>query len=422
MSISERIEQPVNTVFRRLEIKRRQTADGLFEPNWLNITSYVKDWGGLDRSIDDVRLNKFRNSGFSVRVRNDSGAFNLESNINSLWNGYLTRQLTLVRVQAGYYDTSGAELPTDSTLGIFLMDQEMPTDSDSNEVSMNCSSLQSVFDNVRATEIGGLTTATLTSGDVIARIRDHTDGAGLFVFRQFITSTAWTIQTGTTNYYNLTSTSLDGLSTWELMVKLAEAEAFALMIKMDGGIEFRDRSARTTTSAFSFYGQGFPRPNVIKISNFREAVDKYYTYFRFKWSELDTTTSYVSAGTVTAVSPTNIAWRSGSRSLEFDNEFVMTSTAAQTIVNNVFSQLGSVGVEAVLTTKFIPQLELLDPVDLSFHSYDLGNKTLWDVAIWDTDNWSAEGENFDFDSLGLKIISVRHDLANFKSEFSVRRT
>lgn len=419
--LSSLISNPVSNVFRRLQIKRRQTSNGLFEANWQNITSYVKQWGIVERSIDDVRLNRFQNSGFSVKVRNDTGAFNLETNPNSIWNGYLTRQLTLVRVQAGYYDISLTEYPADSTLGVFVMDQEMPIEGDTNDVTMNCSSLQSIFDNVPASDIGGIR-LTLTSADIIAKIRDHTDGAGTFIFRQFITSTSWGIQSTSTHYFNPTSTSLDGLSTWDLMVKLAEAESFVLYITLSGGIEFSDRVANTTSSQFSFYGQGFPRQNVIKLNAYREAVDKYYTYFRFQWQNADTTTSFVSAGTTTTVSPTNIAWRSGSRTYELNNELVQDTTTAQTIVNNLFTQLGSVGVEAVITTKFIPQLEILDAIDVSYHSYDMAGQTLWDVGIWDTDVWATEGENFDWDGLTFKNLGVRHDLSDFTSEFSIRRT
>ena len=55
-----------------------------------------------------------------------------------------------MRIQAGYTQDNGTELPTDTTQGIFVMDNEIVQDTVGNQVRLQCSSLRSVFDEVRA--------------------------------------------------------------------------------------------------------------------------------------------------------------------------------------------------------------------------------------------------------------------------------
>lgn len=418
-TVAQLAEKPTSNMFRRISVRRRQTSDGLFEPTWKDITSLVKDFGACERSIDDVKLNRFRYTGPNIRVRNDTGKFNDESNINSLWSGYLTRYNTLVRVQAGYNPTTTTDIPTDPTIGIFVMDQETPTAADTNDVDLQCSPLSSIFDGVRAADLGGINT-TLTASEIIAKIRDHTDGATLSIFQQFISTLAWTIQS-TTAYYNLTNTSIGEMTTWDLMSKLAESEGYVMLINRTGGLEFRDRSARTTTSAYSFKGEGNARPNVIKLQNYREALDKHFTFFRFKWAEADTSTSYVTAGTTTTVSPTNLSWKYGAKVYDMENLFVLTSTAAQSIVNTAYAALGTIGSEVTLIAKFVPNLEVLDRVDVSYYSFDLAGVTLWDVFDWDGADWAREGENFDWTALPFKVLSTKNDINKFTTTVRLRR-
>ena len=405
--------KPSATVFRRLWIKRRQAADGLFEPDWQEISSFVKRWGSVERSIDDIKLNTFRNSGFNFVVANDKGKFNKEDNLNSLWLGYLTRYKTLVKVEAGYETAGGTEVPSDPRLGIFVMNQEIPQSADSNELQIPCSSLQVIFDEERATNLSGILNTTLTASEIMAKIRDHTDGAGSFIFRQFITSTSWTIET-TTSTYVYGADELRG-SAWDLMNDLAEKEAKVLLINRTGGIEYRSRDERTSASAFDFYGLGFPRMNMTKLTDFREAVDKYYTFFRYKYLDADTSTSYVTAGTTTTVSPSSLNWSYGARTYDLESNSGVANTAtAQAVVDRLYTELATdVPEEAAWTAKFNPELEVLDKVTASYHSYNLAGKTLWDTFEWESGLWAIEGENFDWNSKGFKVLSLKTDLERF---------
>jgi hypothetical protein len=421
MTIENEINRPTANVFRRAAIRRRNTSDGLYEEHWLDITEYVKSWGHFKRAVDDLRLNRFTHSGVNLTVRNDTGAFNKESNQASLWNGYLTRYRSLVRIQGGYVDDAGNELPTETSLGVFIMTDEIPINGYDNDVDLQCRSIASVFDEVRAEEIAGLG-APQTASDLITKIRDHTDGAGSFVFRQFISTGAWTIQTTTTEYNLATSASfyISSMSAWDLMIKLAECEGYLLLINRTGGLEFRDRSERASTAAFDFYGQGFPLQNIIRLDEYKEAIDKYFSFFRLKYKTEDTTTSYVSAGTATTVDPSNTAWKYGNQTYDFENNFFATSTAAQTVVNNLASTFGTVRDEIKMRTKFVPHLEISDKVSVSYRSYDITGQTIWDLFNWDEADWAAGGENFDLNSVGYKVLSLDTNLDNFTTQITLR--
>ena len=418
MSLETEVDKPIASVFRRAHIKRRQLSDGKYESGWEPITSWVVGWGSVESSIDDVRLNRFRHNGLNLTVSNQTGKFNDETNASSLFLDYLTRYRTLVRIQAGYTASDGTEYPTDTTQGIFILTDELETNAMDNKMVLRCSSLQSIFDEVKADSIPSLN-VTLTAEGIVTRIRDHTDGSGNFIFREVITSTSWTIQS-TSNYYFLTSTAIDGMTCWDLMSKLAEAEGFVLLINRTGGVEFRNRDPRTTTSAFSFKGQGYNRQNIIKLTAEKESLNKLYTFFRLKYLEADTSTSYVSTGTGTTVNTTNIAWKYGNRIYEFENTLVLNTATAQAITDNLFTSFSTVKKEIQFDAKMTPHLEVLDRIDVSYVSSAVHFNSLWDVLVWDTDKWSKEGVNFQYNAKNFKVLSRRLNLDNFAMTIRAR--
>lgn len=434
MGLPELINNPVSQVFRRAYIKRRSATTGLLESTWQEITPYIIRWGNINISLDDVRLNRFNMAGANLIVDNKDGKFNDENNFNSLWYGYLTRYGSLLKIEAGYQTLPNAEgwgfpwgfawgatteFPTDPTQGIFILDQEIPISSD-NRVQVAASSLKSIFDGVKANEIGGLG-PTQTASELITKIRDHTDGSGSYVFRQYISAASWLIQT-TTNYYNIaTTTALDNEGTvWDFMVKTAEAEGFVVYINRFGQLVFGDRTPNTSVSQFSFYGQGFPRQNIISVQSYREALNKVYNSIRLKYLAADTNTSYVTVGTTTVITPANVQWKYGARIYELENTWIANTATAQTIADGLFTEFSSVKGEVDLTAKFHPELDPLDRVDVSHYSYSLANKTLWSAFNWGDAKWSKEGENFDWESKEFKVLSKNINLDDFSETFKLR--
>ncbi len=419
MTLATQIDKPTCNVFRRAYIKRRDATTGRFETSWQNITEFVKSFGNSKIAIDDIRLNRITLSGVDLIVRNDTGKFSAESKSTSIFSGYLTRYRTLVKLEAGYYDTNGtSELPTDSAQGVFIMDQPVPIDGSTNEVTIKCGSLNAIFDEVYADEIPGMAT-TQTASQIFARIRDHTDGSGDFIFREFITSTAWTIQTTTTQYGLSTDTSLLNLSVWDLMLQLAEVENHVVLINRTGGVEFRNRQARDSTPSVRLRGLGFAKMNVIEVSDYSEALDKYINFVRLKFRPENTTTSYVEAGTITSVDPTNLPWKYGIRTYEFENRLFNTSTAAQSAVTSLYNEFSTPKEELTVLAKFLPHVEVNDLVSISYQGNQLAGD-LWDVALFDDIAvWSGD-ESIDFNAEQFIIVSRETDLDDFTTKLRLR--
>lgn len=421
MTIANEINRPISSVFRRAYIKRRSNTTGLYETDWFEITDYIKKWNIIQTAIDDIKLNEFKHSGISITCRNDEGKFNPETYVSSFWYGYMTRFRSLLKIEAGYITDDGTELPTASSQGIFILTNDVPINVVKNEALLKFKSLVSVFDEVLSTNVTGLG-ATSTASEIIEKIKDHTDGSGNYVFRQFISNTNWSIQTTTTNYNCATTTSLDGLSCWELMTKLSEAEGFIVLINREGKFEFRDRDERTTTSQFNFYGLNNRNQNVIALNTYNEPISKYYNYVRLKFLEDDTSTSFVTSGTITSVDPSLSTWKFGSRKYEMENEFIPDTTTAQTIATNLRNQFDDFKEELNITAKFCPQLEISDKITFSYQSFSLADQPLWDTKSWDEFNW-AEEENdiLDWIDVDFKILSKKHNLDKFTTSFILRR-
>lgn len=426
--IDKEIERPTPTVFRRAYIKRRLNTTGKYESSWQNISNYVKRWGTFDITIDDVRLNRFTESDLTLIVRNDEGKFNPENSQSSLWYGYLTRYRTLIKIDAGYVQDDGVEIPTSSTQGLFLLDGEIKINSVSNEASLHCLGLTQMFKDMDASQVTGIIN-TLTASEVVAKIRDHTDGATNFIFREILTSTSWSIQATTNPFYFNTTTALQGTSVWDLMNMLAEAEGYVLSLKRDGSFEFRDRTARTTTSQFSLYGEGFPRPNVIQMNWRIEAIDKYFSMIRVKYLQPDTTASFRQYGTTTVIDSSSTAWKYGLKELEFENIYISDTATADAIIANLYNSFAVMKQEIEVVTKFIPHLEISDRVDLNWNSYGIASRR-WDLEDWASDaaaaqfdglSWDPEtGENFDLNAFNMKILSKKTNLDDFTTTFILR--
>lgn len=432
-NIASIIQDTIHFPFRKLEIKRRQASDGLFESSWQDITPYVVRWGTLQTSLDENRLNAFVHTGVQFAVKNDNGEFNPETEGQSLFYGYLTRYRTLVRMSAGYTDGSGNQFPTESTQGIFIMDSEIDINPKNKEVLIQCKSIISPFQETRADEVSGIT-ASLSSSEILGKIRDATDGSGNYLFRNFITSTAWDIQTTTAILNGLgTTTAIAEMSVWELMNKLAETEGFVVHATRTGGLVFADRNPNTAEPSFNLYGAGFRRPNIIKLGSYREATSKLYTHIRFKYLEDDTETSVLTAGTQTTISPTSVEWKYGRRTYEMENTFFANTNAAQNVatnLQNVFSNLKS---ELDIDVLYAPHLELLDLVTVSYREGSQTSINNWDELVWASDTttsdttttllWASEtSSTINFISKSFKIISRRHNLDNFTTTLRLRES
>lgn len=433
-------------VFRRAYLKRRDATTGLFEDDWQEITDDVMNWGVLASSIDDALFNKFTFNNVRLILQNTTGRYNPHSFESSIWYGYANQQRSLVKIEAGFVDestTSGVvtrtEYPTVTTAFVGIISGDMVV-SDDNKVPLNIKSLQQVFRDFPAAALTGWTTVGFTASDFITKmVRDATDGSSSLIFRPFFqdTTTNWNIVSTTNIYSNLNTSGAEDVinsSVWDIIEKLAQAEVAVPYIDREGIFNFRLRSDVTTTVAWQFHGLGSDDTEyghlIKKISEFGLKVTKYYSRVQIKWAAADTSASYESVNATFSVSGTNNPWNLGHRKLELQNFWIPSAAVASSIATIIFNETSSLKNEIKFTSSFVPGLEVLDRISISYDSAGLGNEeSLWGVNYWahPTANSTTDlildsniGDAINLEDTEFKIMSIRHNLDGFETEITAR--
>lgn len=409
-------------------MKRRDATTGLYESDWQDISKYIIRYGSITRSIDDVRLNKFRIGAGNLTVDNNDGKFNTEDFESSLWYGYMPRTRTLIKLEAGYRDTLGSgytEYPTIPTIFVGVIADEMVI-SDNNQINIPIKSIIQVLNEFPASSITKWTTTNWKASDIIGSVRDQTDGSGSLIFQQWISSSGWNIDATTINYdYLNTSTckELKDLSVWDMVEKLAEAENKIAYISLDGDFYFTDRAVVSATS-WKFYGLGTKDDpdygnNIIKISKYYEAIDKLYQHVSLRYASAETSTSWIETQTTFQVSGTNDGWKYGIKTYSLENYWVADATQATNIVNNIYGETATLKSEIEFDSLLIPHLDILNYSEVTYESKGVGT-SLWDKMIWDVDRWESGFDNFQLQGEEFKILSVKHNLDRFTSTWHMR--
>ena len=409
-------------VFRRLYMRRRINGD--YESTWQRIPDkYILKWGSVNFSISDVKINFYRYSGLTIQVTNDDGYFSDTNEQKSFFYGADTRFKTFVKIEAGYTDTDGSEYPTVSTIYLGLIDENFSYN-EKNELPIPTKHITSVFEEIPARDIPGLN-VTLTASQIIEKIRDYTDANSVTVFQKYISLAAWYI-TATTNYYNLvTSSSLESLSCWELMKKLAGAENYVVYVNKSGNFYFRDNTPITTTAIYHFHGLGDKERvyghNVSKRIKVDEGIKKVYNKIMVKYAEADTLSSYAIKQESWAYGDSSSSNYYGVRVYNYDNTFIPNSAAADNIATTIFNEYYRPKTEITIDGKFVPQLNLNDRCSLTYQTKVNPGQYLWGYAVWGDFVWGeAKGYNINIANVDFRVISVKHSLDRFSSNIALR--
>jgi len=422
MSIISEIKKKKHNVFRRLWFKRRLQT-GEYESSWIQIPNqYITSWGQVNFQVDDIMPNFYSFSGNTFEVVNNDGFFSNTDAPSSLFFGCLTRYRTLVKLEAGYIDNNGVELPTNSTLYIGVLGEDMKYQED-NRVSFQTKHISSIFEEFQADRITGLG-ATQTASDIITKIKDHTDAGAVKIFQKYISSTAWNIQTTTTNYNLATSTSLQNVSCWELMQKLAGAENFVVYVDSTGNFNFIQRTVNTTTAQYHFSGLSDTDKtyghNIMKKISIDDGIRKVYNRIKIKISNEDTLTSYYIKNETWQWGDSSSSFMFGVREYNYENYWLETVTAS-VIADNIYNEYSRPKKEVELEVKFVPQLNLLDRVSLTYKTKTLIGQDKWGYFNWDEGIWGgAVGYNINLNDVDYKIINLTHNINEFKSKTLLR--
>lgn len=433
-TILEKIKSNYSRVFRKLYIKRRSLVTGLFESSWVEISSDVKSWGRIRREIDSVQYSKVKFSDIMVKFENTSGRYNPSDDESSLWYNYADQQRTLVKVEAGFiHQTLAASgiytntlLPSSPQVFFGIVSGDILI-SDKNEITLPIKPLLQIFRDYPARNLTGWTSTGLTANQFYQMLRDQTDGSNSFIFRPFFqdTTTYWNLASTTNVYTNLnTGGAADVLdkTVWDVMEKLSEAEDLVTYVKNDGTLTFGSRTP-TATSSFHFVGSGFfnnDYGHTIKtIKSFGKKISDYYSRVEVKWIDSNTTTAIRVKENTFTVNGTNAGWTYGLRTFKFENFWIPTITTADTILNNIFANVSALKNRIEFSSTFVPHLDILNRIQVSYDSSEKGTTSRWDVNDWAYDDtnlsndlyWDKySGDAIRLNQTEFKILSIDLDL------------
>ncbi|MCP4586763.1 hypothetical protein, partial [Pseudoalteromonas sp.] len=282
--------------FVRIFFKRRESG-GDYEASWQTVASkYIKQVGSIGRGIDDIKINSYQYTGFNFTLDNSDGKWADPSDAKSFWYQYLTRYRTLVKVEAGYVDPDdGSEFPTNTTQFIGLLSEKIEY-RENNLFKLNAWHMSKIFQETPASNIVGMS-GSQTASELIANIKNHTQGSDTKIFEKYISTGGWNIE-ATTQYYDMaTNASLEGINCWDFMKKLAEAEDKLLYMDRTGDFYFTSRSETAATPQYHFSGVGDTDntygKNIIKGGlKVDENIKQVYNRIRIKHGKDETSASY----------------------------------------------------------------------------------------------------------------------------------
>lgn len=440
--LSEIRENNKGRPFRRFYVRRRSSSTGLFEATWQDLSNDVKRWGSIQRSIDSIRWNRLRFGDMMLTLANDEGKYNPNTDDYSFWYGYADQQRTLIKIETGFvaqtFGTNGiwtsTEYPSTPTAFIGLISGDIMM-SDRNDVTFPIRPLVNIFRDYPARSLVGYTSTGMTAAQFITMLRDQTDGSTNYIFRPFFddTTTNWNYTSSSVTYTNLntqTASDVFDKNVWEVLEKLGEAEQMVPYISQDGKFYFKNRSATTATS-FQFFGNGYQDNEygitIKRIFKYGKKISDYYSRVELKYRLDDTADDYIVTQTALVVDGLNNPWNLGARTYNFENTYVRDNTAgANALAQSVFAAVTDIKTEIEFSTSFVPHLELLDRVEVSYVSGAPNFQSYWDLRDWADDTvtsdddlyWdNTKGDAINLNAQTFKLVSIDVNLDTFESKF-----
>jgi hypothetical protein len=186
---------------------------------------------------------------------------------------------------------------------------------------------------------------------------------------------------------------------------------------------------------YEFFGPGGFSPEygrtIKKINWYGKRFSKYYSRVSVKYRDVDTATSYEIADSNYAISGASGPWTLGERTLQVQNYWIPTATTAETIADSLFNEYSAIKFEIDFTTSFVPQLDVLDRVLITYDQSPITPNSLWDVYNWGDTTAAAEPEDLLWDDSGgdsiklldeeFKIIAIDLNLDNCECKFVGRK-
>jgi hypothetical protein len=222
-----------------------------------------------------------------------------------------------------------------------------------------------------------------------------------------------------------TTTSLNGLTAWELMKKIAEAENYTMYIDNNCQFWFKEFSGVPASSSFHFSGlndkdRSFGH-NIMKNIDIDKGYDKIYNRVRIKFAENDTTTSYSIYNETWNYGDSSSSFRYGVREYYYENTFYPTASAAS-LASYIFTNFSEPRELITMDVKFVPHLMLMQRCTLTYKSIkQQGTFALWGFFNWGEARWGkSTAYNININNGNYYIVGLKHDIDTFKSIAKVK--
>jgi hypothetical protein len=402
------LKKSINKAYVNVYLKRRLT-DGNFESDWLDITRLVLSSGidALSYSVDsgDFDVGVFSVSNVRLNFDNRTGKFNDNEDSRSLWGSLNTRQLSRIKVEAGYLDAYDEKLTENVFEGI-IDERSFTFDVKQDTVSCTVLSREYAFQTVNVA--GGSLGLSPVASDAIYTLCNRPE------ITDYMTVTL-------ANIVPANDIVIDSPNEWagkklnDVLNEIMLVTNSILYIDKEGNliVSGRDHSRRVAYEFRQNSNTGKP-DNIYPIRNVNSGRQRVKNYI--SWG------SGVSA--VTASSTDEFLERYGVTKRTISCDAITSATTKAAIVANVLAEwqfpkqemeietdylANEIGFFDLVTVDFIPQLTRKTNLPICGEAI-CGSAIAVDYA---------SGFKTDVKK-GYKVLSIEHSLSEFKTSLKIR--
>lgn len=409
MTTAAERKKKVNRGYVDFYLKRR-LPDGTYDADWTDISRLVDATGlsTLDYRLDsdDFDVGLFVVANIPVTFLNKTGKFNDPADPRSLWASHETRHLSMIKVEAGYFEGS-VSAPTKIIEVVFQGiwdDRTVETLNEQDAVKAQILSREAIFQTVNVVA-GSLSSAVLASAAVEVLC---TRGAVL----AHMTVSAANINPG--NDVTIDDpTDFNGKKLNDVLVELCLLTNSVLYIDEAGALVMRGRSAVGAAQVGLYQNaEGGQSDNIYAITNYNGGRQRLKNY----WEWQGTTT-------VAKSEPHHLA-RYGLTKRVVNSDAILVPATRTLVLEALRDEWQFPKREMEVETDYTANdVSFFDLVTVDVRpSYDrLTDLPIAGSAICGTARCAGYASGLFIDkNLGWKVIGIRHDLRSFKTVLKLR--
>lgn len=413
--------------FRRVSIKRIQT-DGTYEADWYDISSYVVQWGIIEKSMgDNIFINDFQISNVDMIFNNSNRDFNSENDASSLFADYKQRYRTKFKIESGLIDDDDEEIAGITFYGILLT---QPKTQSNNQINFTISHILKALQLYPAS---GIATTTSTTAGLIDRLVKKEVNATRLFDRYFEgVNDAAKYQIDSTGAYTVSAPVIGDTETvWDAIIRYSAYQDSFPYVNQSGNFVWANRDESGSIEWYfngvaSNYDNSFGvtlRDGMAELEDINNQFSRVaLTYDSGTYTKTESWTPGDGSNADKYGEVTFSEWPTGTEEL--------TLAEATTIADNFNTTYKPLKKRWFLPATFIPQLNLKDKIQINY----IGEETIENVfrlgtsRLAPSSNRNAAG----YDRLGFasgalnikaqeaKLIRIAVNLDNFYTLFEAK--